>query len=88
MQNAQSLAVLGASGGFLAPILASTGGGSHVMLFSYYVMLERGHPRHRLVQGLAAAERAGIRVHVRHRHGLGLRVLPSRAVRRAPSRSW
>ena len=42
MQDAQSLAVLGASGGFLAPILASTGGGSHVMLFSYYVMLNVG----------------------------------------------
>ncbi len=42
MQDAQSLAVLGASGGFLAPILASTGRGDHVMLFSYYVMLNIG----------------------------------------------
>ncbi|HTT39698.1 MAG TPA: DUF2339 domain-containing protein [Burkholderiales bacterium] len=42
MQDAQSLAALGASGGFLAPILASTGGGSHVMLFSYYTMLNLG----------------------------------------------
>ena len=42
MQDAQSLAVLGASGGFLAPILASTGSGNHVMLFSYYVMLNLG----------------------------------------------
>ncbi len=42
VQNAQALAVLGASGGFLAPILASTGQGSHVMLFSYYVMLNLG----------------------------------------------
>ena len=42
LQNAQSLAVLGVSGGFLAPILASTGGGSHVMLFSYYVVLNLG----------------------------------------------
>jgi uncharacterized membrane protein len=42
MQDAQSLAVLGASGGFLAPILASTGTGNHVMLFSYYVMLNIG----------------------------------------------
>src|SRR6185369_1022269 len=42
MQDAQSLAVLGASGGFLAPILASTGTGSHVMLFSYYVILNLG----------------------------------------------
>ncbi len=42
MQDAQSLAALGASGGFLAPILASTGTGSHVMLFSYYVILNVG----------------------------------------------
>src|SRR5690606_33806852 len=41
-QNAMSLAVLGVSGGFLAPILASTGGGSHVALFSYYAMLNAG----------------------------------------------
>jgi uncharacterized membrane protein len=42
MQNALSLAVLGVSGGFLAPVLASTGGGSHVMLFSYYAVLNAG----------------------------------------------
>lgn len=42
LQNAMSLAVLGVSGGFLAPILASTGGGSHVALFSYYAMLNAG----------------------------------------------
>ncbi|HEX3061231.1 MAG TPA: DUF2339 domain-containing protein, partial [Usitatibacter sp.] len=38
-QNSLALAVFGASGGFLAPILASTGQGSHVMLFSYYLVL-------------------------------------------------
>ena len=42
VQNAQSLAVLAVSGGFLAPILASTGSGSHVMLFSYYAVLNLG----------------------------------------------
>jgi uncharacterized membrane protein len=42
LQNSQSLAILGASGGFLAPVLASTGSGSHVMLFSYYAMLNAG----------------------------------------------
>jgi uncharacterized membrane protein len=41
-QNAISLAVMGIAGGFLAPILASTGGGSHVMLFSYYALLNAG----------------------------------------------
>jgi uncharacterized membrane protein len=39
MQNARALAVLGIVGGFLAPILVSTGSGSHVVLFSYYLLL-------------------------------------------------
>ncbi len=42
MQNARYLAFYGAAGGFLAPLLASTGGGSHVMLFSYYALLNLG----------------------------------------------
>ena len=42
MQDSLALAVLGASGGFLAPVLASTGGGNHVMLFSYYAVLNAG----------------------------------------------
>ncbi len=42
LQNSLALAVLGASGGFLAPVLASTGKGSHVMLFSYYLVLNLG----------------------------------------------
>ncbi len=42
LQNAQSLAILAVSGGFLAPILTSTGGGSHVMLFTYYAVLNLG----------------------------------------------
>jgi uncharacterized membrane protein len=41
-QESQALAVLGAAGGFLAPILASTGQGSHVLLFAYYVVLNLG----------------------------------------------
>ena len=42
LQNSVALAVLGAAGGFLAPVLTSTGGGSHVMLFSYYALLNTG----------------------------------------------
>ena len=38
-QDARSLAVLGLGGAFLAPVLASTGGGNHVLLFSYYMLL-------------------------------------------------
>ena len=41
-QNSLSLAAIGVSGGFLAPVLASTGQGSHVMLFSYYAVLNAG----------------------------------------------
>ncbi len=41
-QNSLALAVLGAAGGFLAPILASTGAGSHVALFTYYAILNIG----------------------------------------------
>lgn len=41
-QDSLTLAAVGVSGGFLAPILASTGEGSHVMLFSYYAVLNAG----------------------------------------------
>lgn len=39
LQDALPLAVLGFAGGFLAPVLTSTGQGSHVALFSYYLVL-------------------------------------------------
>lgn len=39
LQDALALAVLAIVGGFLAPILASTGRGSHVALFGYYAVL-------------------------------------------------
>lgn len=39
VQSALPLAVLGFGGGFLAPVFASTGQGSHVALFSYYLVL-------------------------------------------------
>ncbi len=39
LQNAMVLAVLGTVGGFLAPVLVSTGAGNHVALFSYYLLL-------------------------------------------------
>lgn len=41
-QDAMSLAMLAAAGGFLAPVLASTGRGDHVMLFGYYLALNLG----------------------------------------------
>jgi uncharacterized membrane protein len=42
MQEARGLAVSGSIGGFLAPVLMSTGSGSHVLLFSYYALLNSG----------------------------------------------
>ncbi|HEX8610589.1 MAG TPA: DUF2339 domain-containing protein [Telluria sp.] len=42
LQNAFWLAVFGISGGFLAPIMTSTGQGSHIALFSYYTLLNAG----------------------------------------------
>lgn len=39
LQSALPLAILGFAGGFLAPIFTSTGSGSHVGLFSYYLVL-------------------------------------------------
>lgn len=42
LQRAQSLAMLASLGGYLAPILLSTGGGNHVALFSYYTLLSGG----------------------------------------------
>ena len=42
LQNSIALAAIGITGGFLAPILASSGGGSHVSLFTYYAILNAG----------------------------------------------
>ncbi len=41
-QNASALAVTGIFGGFLAPILTSDGSGNHVMLFTYFAVLNAG----------------------------------------------
>ncbi|MCQ3021409.1 DUF2339 domain-containing protein [Pseudomonas savastanoi] len=41
-QNALALACAGALGGFAAPLLASTGQGSHISLFSYFALLNAG----------------------------------------------
>lgn len=42
IQDSMALAILATSGGFLAPVLMSTGKGSHVALFSYYALLNAG----------------------------------------------
>ncbi|OEZ94670.1 hypothetical protein DUPY_44480 [Duganella phyllosphaerae] len=42
LQNAMWLAIFGIAGGFATPILASSGGGSHIGLFSYYALLNGG----------------------------------------------
>lgn len=38
-QESRAFAILGTTGGFLAPLLVSTGSGDHVVLFSYYLIL-------------------------------------------------
>ena len=42
LQDALWLALFATIGGFAAPVLASTGGGSHVHLFGYYLILNLG----------------------------------------------
>ncbi|WP_338845195.1 DUF2339 domain-containing protein [Massilia sp. W12] len=42
LQNALWLALFGISGGFLTPVLTSSGGGNHIALFSYYLLLNAG----------------------------------------------
>ena len=42
VQGAPGLAVLGVAGGFAAPVLAGTAEGSHVLLLSYYALLNLG----------------------------------------------
>lgn len=42
LQDSKSLAIFATVGGFLAPILTSTGSGNHVALFSYYAFLNAG----------------------------------------------
>jgi uncharacterized membrane protein len=39
LQGSMAVALLGVTGGFLAPFLASSGTGSHVALFSYFLVL-------------------------------------------------
>jgi len=41
-QNSLNLAAFGVLGGFLAPVLASSGQGQHVVLFCYYALLNLG----------------------------------------------
>lgn len=41
-QHAQPLLVIGSLGGFAAPVLASTGQGSHVFLFGFHLVLNTG----------------------------------------------
>ncbi len=42
LQDAMILAVIGTIGGFMAPVLLSTGQGSHIALFSYFAALNVG----------------------------------------------
>lgn len=41
-QESLAMAVIGTAGGFLAPLLVSTGSGNHIALFTYYAILNLG----------------------------------------------
>lgn len=41
-QESLAMAVIGTAGGFLAPLLVSTGSGNHIALFTYYAILNVG----------------------------------------------
>lgn len=41
-QNSLAMAVIGTGGGFMAPLLVSTGSGNHIALFTYYAILNLG----------------------------------------------
>lgn len=42
LQDSRALAILGTTGGFLAPLMTATADGSHITLFSYYLLLNAG----------------------------------------------
>ncbi len=42
LQDARSLAIIGALGGFATPLIVSTGSNNHVALFAYYFVLDAG----------------------------------------------
>ena len=42
LQDARSLAIVGALGGFATPLIVSTGSNNHVALFAYYFVLDAG----------------------------------------------
>ncbi|EAP71525.1 Hypothetical Protein RRSL_01530 [Ralstonia solanacearum UW551] len=70
-QNAPALAFTGSAGGFLAPILISTGAGSHVALFSYYALLNAGIFAIAWFRAWRMLNLLGFVFHFRHRHGNG-----------------
>ena len=71
VQDSKALAITGAAGGFLAPLLASTGGGSHVALFSFYAVLNTGIFVYCVAQSVARIESGGLCVHRADRPGVG-----------------
>ena len=79
-QNARALAALGATGGFLAPILVSTGAGRIELLLVVLPAAQPRCPRHRVVSRLARAQLDRLRVHVRRVRAVGGAALRARAV--------
>jgi uncharacterized membrane protein len=81
VQDSAALAVIGAGGGFLAPVLASSGEGSHVSALQLLPRAQPRHRGHRVVQGVALAQHDRLRLHLPHRVGVGRATGTRRALR-------
>ena len=78
LQDARALAAFGAVGGFLAPVLLSTGAGNHVMLFSYYALLNAGIVGVAWFSSVARTQFDWVRLYLCHWHAVGPSLLPAR----------
>ena len=71
LQNARALATMGAAGGFLAPILVSTGEGRVALLFSYYLLLDLGVLGIAWFRSWRELKLDRFRLHLRHQRSVG-----------------
>ena len=79
-QNARALAALGAAGGFLAPILVSTGSGRIEDSAVVLLAAQSRRARHRVVPRVARAELDRVCVHLRRARNVGRAALYRRPI--------
>lgn len=77
LQKALSLAMLASLGGYLAPLLLSTGGGSVVALFSFYLLLSIGILVISIWQHWREPQPARVALYVWRWRGVGAERLPA-----------